>query len=56
MGTKIGSGFKLVKGADGKARIEADTKARLAKLDVSTRLKAEHKAKTKVRYAGKAKG
>lgn len=54
MATKIGSGFKLVKGKDGKTRVEVDTKAKMAKLDVSTRLKAEHKSKTRVRYGKKS--
>lgn len=53
-GKSIGSGYKLVKGPDGKTKLVPDKKARMAKLDVSTRLKAEHQEKTKVRYRGKS--
>jgi|EndMetStandDraft_7_1072992.scaffolds.fasta_scaffold9546310_1 hypothetical protein len=53
MATKIGNGFKLVNGPGGKTKLVPNKKARMAKLDVSTRLKAEHKAKTKIRYKGK---
>ncbi len=53
MGTKSGTGFKRVKGPDGRTKVEPDKKAQMAKLDVSTRLKAEHKAKTRIRYKGK---
>lgn len=56
MSTKsIGSNFRLVKDEKGKTRLVPDDRARLAKLDVSTRLKAEHKSKTKVKYRGKKK-
>lgn len=52
MATKIGNGFKLVNGPGGKTKLVPDKKARMAKLDVSTRLKAEHQEETKVRYRG----
>ncbi len=50
MASRIGNGFKTVTGKDGKTRLISDKKARMAKLDVSTRLKVEAKEKTKVTY------
>jgi hypothetical protein len=52
MSTKIGSNFRLVKGPDGKTKVVPDKEARLRKLDVSTRLKVQHKENTKQRYRG----
>ncbi len=52
MATKIGGGFKMVKSPDGKTKLVPDKKTRMAKLDVSTRLKVEHQEKTRVRYRG----
>lgn len=52
MATKIGNGYKLkIDKKTGKATLEKDHAAALAKLDVSTRLKKINS--TKVRYGRK---
>jgi hypothetical protein len=53
MGSRVGDGFKLVKGKDGKTRLEPDEGKRLARLDVSTRQQVLRRRKTKVKYGKK---
>jgi hypothetical protein len=51
MATKsLGAGYKIKIGKDGKAVVEKDRRAQLAKLDVSKRLQAEGAAAAKVKY------
>jgi hypothetical protein len=51
--TRIGKAFKVVKDENGKTRLVPDEAARLAKLDVSTRLKVQAKGAKRVRYRKK---
>jgi len=54
-GTRAGKDFKAVTDKDGKTRIILDTKAREARLDVSTRLQRRKSKKQKWKPAGKGK-
>ncbi len=50
MTSRIGKSFKVVKDENGKTRLVPDEKARLAKLDVATRVKVQAKGAKKITY------
>ena len=55
--TKLGPGFKVEKGPDGKTRVVEDTRAAEAKLDVSARIaKRANRDKPKLATRAKARG